>query len=336
MKHQPTNNSRRDFIRLGGAGLATVAASPLPNIGATIGANTGALPNGLASLPETIGPGPICLFSKHLPMLDWKDLATVTREAGFDGIDLTVRPGGHVLPERAATDLPIAIQTIRERGIVVPMITTGLVSATEPTATPIISTAGQLGIPFCKTGYYKYRYANPRAEMIEAVAQFSSLATLGARHRIVAGFHNHCGNIGGAIADVAPEIDKLDRQWAGYYFDVRHAVCEGGSEGWQLAFHLAAPRMKMIAVKDFYWERGAKRADGSTTWRQVNCPLGEGMVDWKHFTRLLRQASWKGPISLHLEYQIAGKTDAEKRDNTLAAARRDLAFLKARLAESWS
>ena len=280
------------------------------------------------------GPGPICLFSKHLPMLDWKDLASVTREAGFDGIDLTVRPGGHVLPERAETDLPIAVRTIRESGLAVPMITTGLVTASEPTATPVISTAGQLGIPFCKTGYYKYRYASPRTEMTAAVAQFASLARLGARHRVVTGFHNHCGNIGGAIADVAPEIEKLDPQWAGYYFDVRHAVCEGGSEGWRLAFHLAVPRMKMIAIKDFYWERAANRADGSNAWRQVNCPLGEGMVDWRLFTRLLREASWSGPISLHLEYSIPGKSDAERRDKTMIAARRDLAFLKARLAEA--
>ncbi|MEY4168678.1 MAG: hypothetical protein RIR52_2502, partial [Acidobacteriota bacterium] len=37
-----------------------------------------------------------------------------------------------------------------------------------------------------------------------------------------------------------------------------------------------------------------------------------------------------------LEYPITGQTDAEKRDNTLIAARRDLAFLKARIAEAWS
>jgi len=316
MKHQTNITTRRDFMKLSSAGLVTVA--------------------NWSAQAEPTGPGPVCLFSKHLPMLGWKDLAITVREAGFDGIDLTVRPGGHVLPERAATDLPLAVRAIREAGLTVPMITTGLVTASEPTATPIISTAGQLGIPYYKTGYYKYRYANPRAELTAAVAQFATLARLGARHRIVAGFHNHCGNIGGAIADVSPEIEKLDREWAGYYFDVRHAVCEGGSEGWRLAFHLAAPRMKMLAVKDFYWERGPKRPDGSTTWRQVNCPLGEGMVDWRLFTRLLREAAWKGPISLHLEYPITGQTDAEKRDNTLVAARRDLAFLKARIAEAWS
>ena len=34
------------------------------------------------------------------------------------------------------------------------------------------------------------------------------------------------------------------------------------------------PRMKMIAVKDAFWEKGPKG------WASQNCPMGEGMVDW--------------------------------------------------------
>ncbi len=37
-----------------------------------------------------------CFFSKHLPDLNWTDLAAATIDMGFDGIDLTVRPKGHV------------------------------------------------------------------------------------------------------------------------------------------------------------------------------------------------------------------------------------------------
>ena len=274
-------------------------------------------------------PGPICLFSKHLPMLSWEQLAEAVKQAGFDGVDLTVRPGGHVLPAKAAEDLPRAARAIRERGLALPMITTALTAASEPTANPIISTAGKLSIPFFKAGYYKYSYLDMRREMEQAMSDFGSLAALGSRHGIAAGFHNHEGNLGGAIADISGAMEKLDAKWAGYYFDIRHAVCEGGSAGWKIAFHLAAPRMKMIAIKDFYWE---KTGSG---WKQVNCPLGEGMVDWKQFCRMLKQANFQGPVSLHLEYPIAGRTDNEKRDNTLIAARRDLAFLQARLKETY-
>src|SRR5262245_1806178 len=79
-----------------------------------------------------------CLFSKHLPELGWKDLGRAVKDAGFDGVDLTVRTQGHVLPERAAEDLPRAIDAITSQGVKVPMITTELTSAAAPTARPIL------------------------------------------------------------------------------------------------------------------------------------------------------------------------------------------------------
>jgi hypothetical protein len=57
--------------------------------------------------------------------MDWRRLARSAKRLGFDGLDLTVRPGGHVLPERAADELPEAVATIRGEGLDVPMITTG-------------------------------------------------------------------------------------------------------------------------------------------------------------------------------------------------------------------
>jgi sugar phosphate isomerase/epimerase len=64
--------------------------------------------------------------------------------------------------------------------------------------------------------------------------------------------------------------------------------------------------------------------------------MGEGMVDWKRFFGMLAKARFRGPVSLHLEYEIAGATPAAQEENTLAAATRDLAFVKARLAETHS
>jgi sugar phosphate isomerase/epimerase len=86
----------------------------------------------------------------------------------------------------------------------------------------------------------------------------------------------------------------------------------------------------MIALKDFFWEK----TGGS--WRQRNCPLGDGMVDWKRFFAMLAKTRFHGPASLHLEYEIAGATPAAQEESTLAAAARDLAFVKARLAEAYS
>ncbi len=271
---------------------------------------------------------PLCFFSKHLPELNWTDLARSTRDAGFDGIDLTVRKAGHVLPERAADDLPKAVAAIRAEGMDVPMITTDALSAT-PVARGVFSTAGKLAIPFLKPGYYYYRFVDIRRELDEVAVQFGELAQLGAQHGVQVGFHNHAGYVGAPVWDVARFMDKLDPRWAGYYFDACHAVAEGGDAGWKIAALLAAPRIKMIAIKDFYWEKSATKG-----WQPRMCPLGEGMVPWVDFFKILAQAGFGGPISLHLEYDIPGPTAVARRDNTLAAARRDLQFLRARLNEA--
>lgn len=310
-----TELSRRDF-------LASAAAC----------STTLAFPGTARAAEPPRGPytGKLCFFSKALPEMDWHQLAQSVKRVGFDGIDLTVRPGGHVLPERAEEDLPKAVSAIRAEGLEVPMITTALVSAADPTARPILSTAGKLAIPLYKPGYYLYDFVDVRKELENAGNEFRKLAELGKQFGIQVGYHNHEEYIGAPVWDMATVIEPLDPKWVGYYFDVRHAVAEGGVAGWKIATNLVAPRLKMVAAKDFYWERTATKG-----WQTRNCPLGEGMVDWKYYLHAVARAGFQGPISLHLEYEIPGATPAAREDNTLKAAQRDLEFLKARVREAY-
>lgn len=272
--------------------------------------------------------GTLCLFSKPLPGMDWRRLAQAAKSVGFGGIDLTVRGGGHVRPERAAEDLPKAVEAIRKEGLDVPMITTELTSADDAART-ILSTAAKLSIPFFKPGYYQYKMANVRRELNEAASHFRGLVTLSKQYGIQAGYHNHEEYIGAPVWDMASVIDTLDSKWVGFYFDARHAVAEGGVGGWKIATNLVMPRLKMAAAKDFRWEKT------ETGWVARNCPLGEGMVDWKYFVNALAAGGFHGPISLHLEYDVAGQATAAREENIVAALQRDLQFLKTRLREGY-
>ena len=309
--------TRRDWMRAAaGAALATCATRP-----AAAGAGSQTSP-----APTSVRPS-FCFFSKHLPDLGWSDLGTAVKDAGFDGVDLTVRPNGHVLPERAADDLPRALDAIRARGVTVPMVTTELTSAQAPTAKPLLQAAAKHGVRYFKTGYWRYAASRDvRAQIAATGEALAGLASLARDCGIEMGFHNHAGYIGGALWDVAPAIDRLDPRWAGYYFDPRHAVAEGGGGAWKSAANLVAPRLKMVALKDFYWQQTGKG------WQIQNCPLGDGMVDWTWFGSALRDARFTGPISLHFEYEIAGSTPQERTRNTLAAAGRDLAVARRFLA----
>ena len=274
--------------------------------------------------------GSLCFFSKHLPRMNSRELSRTLKAMGFDGVDLTVRPGGHVDPKRVANDLPVFVDAIRHEGLTVPMITTELISDADPVAQPTLETAARLKIPFYKAGYYRYKFADVRKELEAAGQQLKGLADLSRRLGMRLGYHNHAGYIGGPVWDFAPFIERLDAATAGYYFDVRHAVVEGGDGGWRTAFDLVAPRLSMISLKDFFWEKSG----GS--WQQRDCPIGEGMVDWKRYFTMLANARFHGPVSLHIEYDIEGDTPAAQEKNTLIAAERDFAFVKARVAEAYS
>jgi sugar phosphate isomerase/epimerase len=307
--------TRRQFVQVTAAAAAGTFAGVSPGV--------------FVKAAEPGFRGTLCFFSKHLPRLDGRGLGRALKPLGFGGVDLTVRPGGHIDPKRVAQDLPPFVAGIRQEGLAVPMITTELLSDADPAARPTLETAAALKIPFFKSGYYRYAFVDVRKELDAAGRQLRSLAALSARSGVHLGFHNHAGYIGGGLWDIAPTMDTLDPKSAGYYFDVRHAVVEGGDGGWRSAFNLAAPRMPMIALKDFFWEKTA------AGWRVQNCPMGEGMVNWKAFFGLLAKAGFHGPASLHLEYQVPGTTPEALEQNTLAAAARDIAFVKARLAEAY-
>ncbi|PYV15458.1 MAG: sugar phosphate isomerase/epimerase [Acidobacteria bacterium] len=308
--------SRRMFLAAA-SGVSVTAGFPRP------------LPSEQPPHPSSGFRGDVVLFSKPLPQMDWQRLAENVKRLGFDGIDLTVRPEGHVLPERVAEDLPKAVAAIRSQGLSVPMITTGLTSASDPAARPTFETAAPLSIRYLKPGYYHYQLKDVRSELRRAGEELRGLVELAKQYRVEIGFHNHEEYVGAPVWDVASVIEPLDPAWIGYYFDVRHATAEGGAGCWKISTNLVSERLKMLAVKDFFWQKTAKG------WRDANCPLGEGMVNWKYFFAQIARVGFHGPISLHLEYEVPGATPAEKEKNTLAAAKRDLEFLRARLREAY-
>src|SRR5262245_43166535 len=143
-----TTLNRRSFIQTAAGAAAFVFAAP--DAGAQRAAGF---------------RGTLCLFSKHLPRMNGRELGRAVKALGFEGVDLTVRAGGHVDPKRVAVDLPVFVDAIRHEGLAVPMITTELISDEDPVAQPTLETAARLKIPFYKAGYYRYKFVDARKEL---------------------------------------------------------------------------------------------------------------------------------------------------------------------------
>ena len=273
----------------------------------------------------------LCLFTKHLPHLGYKDLASTIRGFGFGGADLTTRPRGHVLPENVERDLPRAHEALAAEGIELPMITTGLLSRNDPAARPTLYTAAKLGIPYFKIGYYRYRGFDDMDRYLKQVkSKVEGLAAIAGHAGITGGFHNHSGTfVGSALWDHWWILRDTDPGHVGFYFDPCHATIEGGSAGWEIGFHRLKNRLEMVACKDFFWERSEGK------WKARMCPLGQGMVDYPRFFRTLAASGFSGPISLHVEYKIDAPSEAKKIEKELRAIETDFKYLKAQFEASF-
>jgi sugar phosphate isomerase/epimerase len=261
------------------------------------------------------GSPKICIFSKHLQWLNVADAARLAMDLGFDGIDLTVRKGGHIEPSRAAEDLPRAVETIRKAGLEVPMVTTDIVTAQSEHAGEILRTISSLGIRAYRWGGFRLDPSRSIPDQLEAArGPVRDLAALNSSHGVCAMYHIHSGAglLGASIWDLYLVLKGFDPDAVAVNFDIAHATIEGGLGGWRNSASLIAPFTRGIALKDFYWEKGA---DGA--WQPRWCAIGDGMVNFTEYFRALG-AGFRGPIQLHFEYREMGGAEDGKRSLSIS------------------
>jgi sugar phosphate isomerase/epimerase len=280
----------------------------------------------------------VAIFSKHLQFLQGAELARAAAEIGFNGIDITVRRGGHVDPARAAEDLPPLVSLIHQHGLDVPMVTTDIVDADSPNARIVLSTLANLGIRCYRWGGFKYRADQPLALQLQNFHQRSAqLAKLNTEYKVCAVYHTHSGVdlVGAPVWDIFEILKDLDPNAVAINYDVGHATVEGGLGGWIDSFRLAEPYIRGIAFKDFIWQKGVRG-----NWDPAWVPLGQGMVRFPTFLPMLAKTAFDGPVQLHFEYPLGG-ADAGKRQLTIdreqvfSAMRRDLHQLRTYLRDVW-
>src|SRR5271165_3093220 len=181
----------------------------------------------IAAAPAETGQTPqklkICAFSKHFQWTDWRETAELASRMGFDGIDFTVRAGGHILPERVEQDLPKAVEIARKAGLEAPMITAGIVDASSPHAENVLRTAHELGISHYRWGGFTYDYSRSIATQLDQLKpRVRALAELNAKYAVTAMYHTHSGpkQVGASIWDLWELLRDMDPQRVGINYDI--------------------------------------------------------------------------------------------------------------------
>jgi sugar phosphate isomerase/epimerase len=317
-----THQSRRGFLAT--AAMTAAAAGGIGILPMNHGQDAHATPR-----PARGGKFEFSVFSKCLQWLDYPGMAALVAEAGYDGVDLTVRANGHVLPERVEEDLPKAVEAAEKAGLRIDMIVTDITDPREPRTPRVLKTAGRLGVRYYRLGAYRYNDTDPiLAQLDEIKPRLRDLVAMSQEHGLAATYQNHAGAayVGASVWDVHYLLRDLDPRWIGTQFDIRHAVVEGGM-AWPVSLRLLTDAINTLAVKDFRW---AQQGGG---WKTVNCPLSEGMVDLAAFAKMLKRHDLAAPISLHFEYPLGGAEHGAREitvesKTVLAALRSDLEYLR--------
>jgi len=296
--------SRREFLRLAALASGAVALSP----------------QALYSDSSSKRKPKFLAFIKPLQSLSYDELADAIKEIGLDGIEATVRRGGHVLPERVEDDLPRLVEALKKRDLKVMVIATNIAEVSKDKHTEkVLRTASGLGIPSYRMEHLKYKLFDKRSlpDQLESFkAPIADLIALGRELGIQALYQNHSGSTrcGAALWDSYALMKDYPKQYFASAFDIGHATIEGG-KCWSQYLSLMFPHIEMIYVK------GPIIQNRKIKWG----PLAQSALDYKNIFKHLRNAGYSGDYNIHIEYH---KTFKDMVPGTVAALKTDLTTLK--------
>ncbi|MEM9985943.1 MAG: TIM barrel protein, partial [Bacteroidota bacterium] len=172
--------------------------------------------------------------------------------------------------------------------------------------------AGGLGIAYYRSNWFTYLDGKSMPDSLAFwQAEIQKLGAFNQEQGLVGCYQNHAGTkIGASFWEIYQLLQATDPRFFGAQYDIRHAMVEGGLS-WRNGFKLLVPHIKTLVLKDFVWGRfGGK-------WKVVNVLIGEGMVDFDAYFKLLKAHQIQVPVSLHLEYPLGG---AEKGRSEISVA----------------
>ena len=256
------------------------------------------------------------------------ELADKLAGMGFEGVELAVRPGYQVVPENVASDLPKAVRLLEDHGLKTPSIAGEIDEAT-------IEACGAAGVGIIRICAPIDLAKGYRASVNDYRRRFDALLPALERNNVAIVVQNHYGTMIGSAVGLAHLLDGYDPKQVCAVLDMGHCAVDG--EPVAMAVDIARPHMNgLVNFKSACHLRAngpELEAEYAVHWTTHD----HGGYNWRALVTELQRTGVAGTFCMPAEYsQQAGKHGQRMGDDVLPFLARDLAHLKALIAEIYA
>ena len=242
------------------------------------------------------------VFSKVWSDLPIAALAEHLAKMGFDAIELPVRKGAQVDPQRIEAELPQAVRILADHGLAIASVAGSLDERT-------IAACGQQGIPLIRA-----QIAVPKqgylANEDEAKRLLTSLVPTLEKHGVAIGIQHHFGwNIPNALG-LLHLIEGFDPRSVGAVWDPLHAALAG--EEPEMGIDILWPYLQMVNLKNGFWEPTNGPEAPWAGWRNHMTTGDQGLASWPRAVAELRRRNYAGVVCLSAAYDDRSSAEADR------------------------
>ncbi|MDG2400214.1 MAG: hypothetical protein P8M04_06550 [Akkermansiaceae bacterium] len=268
-----------------------------------------------------VGSSPIVVFEKPIQALDYDRMGEELAKMGVQGIEATIRRGGHIEAKDAETEVPRMVKSLAKNGQKALIATCNVNSASEKDAN-FLRILKANGISRYRMDYFRYDLKQDLLPQVaENTTKLNEIEAMNREIGVQALYQIHAGaKYAGSLAwDAAMMFKDVNPDHAAIAFDLRH-VKVGSGLSFPTALAAMGKHVRSIFVKDARW-------GGERTASIKNVPLDTGIVNKKTFDDV-RSGHTPMPLSLHMEWGKAPIYPKELVMEAVANVTRDVKVLK--------
>ena len=247
----------------------------------------------------------------------WKmplaELGELVAGLGFWGVELPVRPGYQVEPDRVAAGLPEAARILGQAGVKIH-------SVAGPTNEATIAACAEVGAPVLRVMAYigeeSYLAAETRLRH-----EYDALLGLLEKYGVTLGIQNHCDEWVGSAIGLRRLIEPYDPRYIAAVWDPAHCALNG--EPPYLAADIVWDRLCLVNLKNAFWRLQTGPEAEVARWEWYWTTGRRGLAHWPSVAAELKKRSYRGVVCLSAEY-----SDEAAGDRLIAD---DIAFAKSLL-----